>query len=432
MNTMVASWLLIGSLVVMLVLRMPISFALGFSSIVTALYLNLNLLTLCQKMVSGMQSFSLLAIPFFLLAGEIMGQGGISQKMVDVANVLVGRFRGGLAYVNCLGSMFFGGISGSPVADVSSLGVIEVDMMEKGGYDKDFSVAITVASACQATLIPPSHNMVIYALAAGSGVSIGKLLLAGAVPGVMLGVGLMVLTFIFSRIRNFPRGEKVTLREAVRIFADGFLGLLTAVIIIGGVTAGVCTATEAAAVACVYAFFITFFVYREIPLKAMKKILRNTLSTLSMVMALMATAQMFSYLLAYLRIPAMLTNLLMNISSNPVVILLLINFLLLFLGCIMDMAPLIIICTPVLLPVVTQLGMSPIQFGVLLILNLSIGLCTPPVGSALFVGCSVGKISMAKATKAMLPFYLVMVVVLLLVTFVPQLSTVLPDLVMGA
>lgn len=432
MNTMAASWLLIGSLVAMLVLRMPISFALGFSSILTALYLDLNLLTLCQKMVSGMQSFSLLAIPFFLLAGEIMGQGGISQKMVNVANVLVGRFRGGLAYVNCLGSMFFGGISGSPVADVSSLGVIEVDMMEKAGYDKDFSVAVTVASACQATLIPPSHNMVIYALAAGSGVSIGKLLLAGAVPGVMLGLGLMVLTFIFSRMRNFPRGEKVTLREAVRIFADGFLGLLTAAIIIVGVTAGVCTATEAAAVACVYAFIITFFVYREIPLSAMKKILRNTLSTLSMVMALMATAQMFSYLLAYLRIPAMLTELLMNISSNPAVILLLINFLLLFLGCIMDMAPLIIICTPVLLPVVTQLGMSPIQFGVLLILNLSIGLCTPPVGSALFVGCSVGKISMSKATKAMLPFYLVMVAVLLLVTFVPQFSTVLPDLIMGA
>jgi tripartite ATP-independent transporter DctM subunit len=430
-DTVTATWILLGSLGIFLVARTPIAFALGFSSLLTAWYLDLSFLTLTQKMVSGIQSSSLLAIPFFLLSGEIMAQGGISRKLVDVAKVLVGRWRGGLAQVNCLGSMFFAGISGSPVADVASLGPIAIPMMVKSGYDKDFAVALTVSASCQATLIPPSHNMIIYALAAGGGVSIGKLLLAGAVPGVLVGAGAMVVSYVLARMRDLPRGEAVSFRVAVKVIYDGFLGLLTAFIITAGVIAGIFTATESSAVACVYAFIVTFFVYREIGLKQMRSILFNTMITLSMVMALMATAQMFGYLLALLRIPDAITGALLAFSDNKIAVLLLINIVLLGLGCIMDMAPLIIICTPALLPAVKELGMDPIQFGVMLILNLSIGLCTPPVGSALFVGCAVGKLSMAQVTRAMLPFFAVLIVVLVLVTFVPSVSLMLPKLMMG-
>lgn len=331
---------------------------------------------------------------------------------------MVGRVRGGLAQVNVLASMFFGGISGSAVADTSSIGAMLIPMMKENGYDDDYSVAVTVTSSCQGVIIPPSHNMIIYSLAAG-GVSVGRLFLGGIVPGIMLGLAIMAISYIIAVKRGYPRGEKIPFKEKIRISLNAFLGLFTAIIIIGGVLTGIFTATESAAVACLYAFIITFFVYREIPLKKMNDILYNSLKTLALVLSLIAAAKAFGHMLALLQVPALATNALLSITNNKIILLLLINGLILILGCIMDMAPLILILTPILLPVVTSLGMDPIQFGIVLILNLGIGLCTPPVGGALFVGCAIGNVSIEKMTKSLLPFYLTMIIVLLLITFVP-------------
>lgn len=429
-DTSLAIVLLLGSFGVFLLLRISITFSLIVSSILTAFYLKIPLMAIVQRMVQGVNVFSLLAIPFFILAGEIMGAGGISRRLIVFSNLLVGRVRGGLAQVNVLASMFFGGISGSAVADVSSIGTMLIPMMKEKGYDADYSVAVTVTSACQGIIIPPSHNMIIYSLAAG-GVSVGRLFLGGFLPGVVLGLALMIMSYIIAVKRKYPKEGRYTLKEAIRITKEAVLGMFTAIIIIGGVISGVFTATESAAIACVYAFFITFFVYREIPLKAMNRILQNCLKTLAMVMSLIAAASAFGWLLAFLKVPALATEALLSVTQNRIALLLLINLLLLLMGCIMDMAPLILITTPILYPVVVgSLGMSPIQFGILLMLNLGIGLCTPPVGSALFVGCAIGKISIEKAAKAMLPFYLIMVVVLMLVTFIPEISLTVPNWVM--
>lgn len=422
--------LLLGSFIVLLLIRVPISFSLIFSSLITATYLKIPLMAVVQQMVQGVRSFSLLAIPFFIIAGEMMSQGGISRRVVLFASVMVGRVRGGLAQVNCVDSMLFGGISGSAVADVSSIGSIIIPMMKEKGYDDDFSVALTVTSACQGVIIPPSHNMIIYSLAAG-GVSVGRLFLGGFIPGILLGVSLMILSYYYAVKRNYPKERKYSLKEALLITKDAFLGLFTAVLIMGGVISGVFTATESAAVAVVYTFFITFFVYREIPFRAMKSILYNSLKTLAMVMSLIAAASAFGWIMAYLRIPALATQALLSITDNKVILLLLVNVLLLLLGMIMDMAPLILITTPILYPVfVGSLGMSPIHFGIMLILNLAIGLTTPPVGSALFVGCAIGHIRMEKVTKALLPMWGAMVAVLMLITFVPEITMFIPDLIM--
>lgn len=426
----IAIAILLISFIVLLIIRVPVTFALAVSSVLTAIYFDVPLLVIVQKMAKGIESSSLMAIPFFILAGEIMGAGGISRRLIEFSNVLIGRVRGGLAQVNILASMFFGGISGSAVADTSSIGAMLIPMMKDNGYDDDYSVAVTVTSSCQGVIIPPSHNMIIYSLAAG-GLSVGKLFLGGFIPGVILGVALMIVSYIIAVKRGYPKGKKFSFRESVRISAGAFFGLLTAVIIIGGVLSGVFTATESAAVACVYAFFVTFFVYREIKISAMNKILYNSLKTLALVLSLIAAAKAFGHMLALLQVPALATQALLTITENKILLLLLINLLVLLLGCIMDMAPLILILTPILLPVVTSLGMDPIQFGVVLILNLAIGLCTPPVGGALFVGCAIGKVSIEKMTKSLLPFYAVMVIVLLLITFIPQLVMFVPNLLMG-
>ena len=428
--TGIAILLLVGGFLILIIARVPIPLALMASTAVTMLYLNLPLMTMVQQMAKAINSFSLMAVPFFILAGEIMGAGGISDKMVDFANAVVGRFRGGLAYVNCLDSMFFGGISGSAVADVSSLGSIVVPMMEKSGYDRDFSIALTVTTSCQGILIPPSHNMIFFALAAG-GVSVGKLFLGGAIPGVMLGLMLMVHCRYISHKRQYPKGEALGLREILKITADALLALFTAVIIMGGVTLGWFTATESAAIACIYAFIISFFVYKKLKLRDIPQILGNVIRTLCLSFSLIAAAGAFGYVLAFLKVPALVTQFLLDVTNNKVLLLLLINLMLLVLGCIMDMAPIIFIVTPILLPVVKALGMDPVHFGVMMIFNLAIGLCTPPVGSALFVGCAVGKSSIEKVTREMLPMYAVMLIGLLLVTFVPALSTWLPNLIMG-
>lgn len=426
----IAIAILLISFILLLIFRVPVTFALGLSAVFSALYFEVPLLVIVQKMAKGIESPSLMAIPFFILAGELMGAGGISRRIIGFANVLIGRVRGGLAQVNVLASMFFGGISGSAVADTSSIGAMLIPMMKDDGYDDDYSVAVTVTSSCQGVIIPPSHNMIIYSLAAG-GVSVGKLFLGGMVPGIILGIALMIVSYIIAVKRDYPKGKKIGFVEAIKISADAFFGLMTAVIIIGGVLSGIFTATESAAIACVYAFVVTFFVYREIPLRAMNTILYNSLKTLAMVLSLIAAAKSFGHMLALLQVPALATKALLSFSDNRVVLLLLITFLVLVLGCIMDMAPLILILTPILLPVVTQLGMDPIHFGVVLILNLAIGLCTPPVGGALFVGCAVGKVSIEKVTKAMLPFYAAMVIVLLIITFIPQIVMFVPNLLMG-
>lgn len=419
--------LLFGTFFVFIIARVPITFALAGSTAITMLYVHVPLMSLVQQMSKSVNSFSLMAIPFFILAGEIMCVGGISDRLLAFANALVGRFRGGLSHVNILASMFFGGISGSAVADVSSLGSVEIPMMVKAGYTSEFSTAITVTGACQGVLIPPSHNMIIYSLAAG-GVSVGALFLAGFIPGVLLGCCLLVVSVYMSIKHKYPKGRAVGLKEALRITKDAILALGTAFIIFFGTALGFFTATESAAIACIYAFIVSFFIYRELKLSMIPRVLMNTIKTIAMVFSLIAAAGAFGWMMAFLKVPTLITQGVLGISDNPIIILLAMNLLLLFLGAVMDMAPLIVIMTPILLPVATACGMSPIQFGVMLIYNLAIGLCTPPVGSALFVGCGISKQPIERVGKTMLPMYAMMIVGLMLVTFIPQISMALPSM----
>ena len=432
-----AGIILIGGFFALMMIKVPVTFAMLISTFLSMLLIpGTNPTTIVRMMFDGVSNFTMLAIPFFIVMGEIMAVGQISDKIVDLANLAVGRFRGGLAYVNCLDSMFFGGISGSAVADVSSLGSVVIPMMEKQGYDREFSVGLTVTTACQGVLIPPSHNMVIYALAAGGGVSIGQLFYAGFVPGIGLGLGFMLICFFLGKKYNFPKGEKMFKDEKVRwigkdengklkfgpcmgIVGKAILPMFTLVIIMVGTGVGIFTATESSAVACFYTFILTYFVFRTDKIRNFGTVIKNSLKTLSVVLTLIASAKAFAYMMTRLRIPEAITNGLIGVTDNAVVLLLIINVLLLILGCFMDMAPLIMIMTPILLPVVTELGMSTVHFGILLIFNLAIGLCTPPVGSALFVGCAVGKTSLESTSKKMLPLFAVMIVGLLLVTYVP-------------
>lgn len=427
----IATIVLLGSFALMMLARIPVAFSLLLSAVFSALACGQGLSTLVQQMVKGIDNFTLLAIPFFIAMGEIMGVGGISSKIVDFANLLVGRFRGGLAYINCLDSMFFGGISGSAVADVSSLGSVVIPMMKEQGYDEDFAVGLTVVTSCQGVLIPPSHNMVIYALAAGIGGSIAELLIAGVIPGILLGFSLMGLCYLMSGKYKFPRCEPVPKGQRLKILINAFFPMLTLVIIMGGVALGVFTVTESAAIACVYAFILTYFIFRSASFKTLGTVLKNTLKTLAIVLTLIAAAKSFAYMMTLLRIPDAMTAALTGITDNKYLLLMIINLLLLLLGCFMDMAPLILIMTPILLPVVTSpvVGMDPIHFGIMLIFNLALGLCTPPVGSALFVGCAVGKTPIERTSIKILPMFAVMIAVLLLITYVPQITMWLPGII---
>ena len=430
-STAIAAVILFVTFFGLIILRLPVTFSLVASTLAAAFYLQVPVVAIFQRMGQGVYSFSFLAIPFFILAGEIMATGSISTRLVKVADLIIGRFVGGFAQVNILASTFFGAISGSATADVASVGGILIPMMEEQGYDRDFSVNVTVTSACQSMIIPPSHNMIIFALAAG-GLSTGKMFLAGVIPGLLLAVSLMTVTYFIAKKRNYPRGDRYSMKEALVIIKDGILGMMTIAIIMIGVTTGFFTATESAAIACIYSFVVTFFVYRDIPLKTMWVILKRTVRTLAMVLAVIAAANGFCWIMSYLRIPEMATQALLSISDNKYVLLILINVFLLVLGCIMDVAPLIVITTPVLIPVIQQIGMNPIQFGIVLLCNLAIGMCTPPVGATLFAGCAVGKIPIEKCMRGIVPFYAAMVVVLLLVTYVPAVSLFLPNLLMGA
>lgn len=427
----IATLILFGVFLVCLLFRVPIMITLAVSAAATLFYMGGELLIIPQRMVSGVMSSSLVSIPFFIICGEIMGTGGISEELVAAANVFVGHFRGGLAQVNVLASMFFGGISGSAIADIASEGPIILPAMKAAGYDDEFSVAITVSSSIEGLVIPPSHNMIIYSTAAG-GVSIAALYAGGIIPGILMGIAQMFVVAILSRRRNYPREARVGFKVGIKTLFKAIPAIMTIVIIMVGTLSGWFTATESAAFAALYAFIITFFGYRRIPLRAMKGILFNTLKTLSMVMAIIATASAFGYVMALLRIPTKLATLITGVTENRYLILLLIDIVLLLLGMIMDMAPLIIIMTPILLPVVTAVGVSPVHFGVIMMIALGIGLTTPPVGSALYMGCAVGKISIERATKGLIPFYIILVITLFVVTFIPEITLWLPGVMLGA
>jgi tripartite ATP-independent transporter DctM subunit len=394
--------------------------------------MRIPLSTITIRMVASVDSFALIAIPFFILAGEIMGKGGISDRIFNLANVIVGRVRGGLAMVNALDSVFFGMISGSAVASVSAMGPIEIRMMRKQGYPLPFSVALTCTSATMALLIPPSHNMIIYSSAVG-GVSIGRLFMAGLIPGYLIAALLLVYCYIMARIKNFPKGGTFTFKESMKIVGESIMGLMTVFIIIGGVFAGIVTANESAVLACIWAFIVALFVYKGITLKDTIVIMKNTLRTIALVMTLIASAGAFGYMMTILRIPELVTTGLLALTSNKVALLLLINLILLFMGSMMDMAPLILITAPILIRVVTSpaIGMDPVHFGVVMIYNLGIGLLTPPVGTVLFVGSAIGKIKIEETFKALIPFYIVMLIGLLLVTFIPAISMTIPNLMFG-
>lgn len=418
---------LLGSFLIMILLRFPIAYAVGLASVLCLWSQGLSLSTVCQQMVKGISSFSLMAVPFFITMGVLMGSGGISEKLIALANALVGWMRGGLAMVNIVASYFFGGISGSAAADTASLGSILIPMMVKEGYDDDFSTAVTITSSCEGLLVPPSHNMVIYATTAG-GISVGSLFLAGYLPGALLAASLMIGSYIISVKRNYPKGEAFSIVNFVKQLGTSLWALAAVVIVVFGVVGGVFTATESAAIAVIYSLFVSVFVYKGMDWKGVWHALDACIDTLAIVLILISTSSVFGYCLTTLHVPALAANAITSITDNPIVIALLLNLILLVLGCIMDMAPIILIATPILLPLATSIGLDPIQFGIMIILNCGIGLLTPPVGAVLFIGSAVGKVPMERVVKATMPFYICMLITLLLVTFIPQISMFLPNL----
>lgn len=410
------------------VIGAPVAFAMGIAAASAFWYEGFPLLITFQRATAGVSVFSLLAIPFFVFAGEIMLHGGIAQRLVKLASALVGHLKGGLAMVNIFSSMLFGGISGSAVADISALGSLLIPVMKERGYRPDFAVNVTVTSSIAGIVIPPSHNMIIFAVAAGGGISVSKLFLAGVIPGILMSVCLAIAAYILSIKHNYPSEPFPGWGEVGRSAADAIPGFITAVIIVGGTLSGVFTVTESGAFGAIYAVLLTRFYYRDLSFDAFVQSVTGAVRTTAMVMILIAFASSFAYLLALYQVPAKLSTLLVSISDNPIMILLMINVILLILGMIMDMAALILICTPIFLPIAKGLGMDPTQFGIMMLINLGLGLCTPPVGTCLFVGCAVGKIKIEQALKSIWPFYIAILGALLLVTFVPQVSLWLPSL----
>jgi tripartite ATP-independent transporter DctM subunit len=423
----VAIIVLLVSFLVMIFLRFPIAYAVALSSLFCLLYQGLPLTTICQQMVKGISSFSLMAVPFFITMGCLMGSGGISEKLIALANACVGWMTGGMAMVNIVASYFFGGISGSAAADTASLGSILIPMMVDQGYDDDFSTAVTITSSCEGLLVPPSHNMVIYAMSAG-GISVGSLFLAGYVPGALLAVSLMIGSYIISKRRHYPKGDKFSLKNLGKQFLVSFWALAAVIIVVVGVVSGWFTATESAAIAVIYSLIVSVFIYKGLDWKGVWKVLGQCIDTLSIVLILISTSSAFGYCLTTLHVPDLAASAIIGLTRNPVILALLLNLILLVLGCIMDMAPIILIATPILLPIATSIGIDPIQFGIIMILNCGIGLLTPPVGAVLFIGSAVGKVKMERVVKATLPFYLCMIVVLMLLTFIPEISLFLPNL----
>jgi tripartite ATP-independent transporter DctM subunit len=407
----------------------PVAFALGVASLSAFFAEGLPMMIAFQRIISGINVFSLMAIPFFIFAGELMFHGGIAIRLVRFASSAVGAVRGGLGVVNVFSSMLFGGISGSAVADISALGSILIPVMKEKGYDDDYAVNVTVTSSIAGIMIPPSHNMILYAVATGGAVSISKLFLAGVVPGVLMCICLAFVAYVVA----VKRGYKAEVFPGFKVLIINFFvalpGLFTAVIIVGGVLSGVFTVTESGAFGTIYAFVVTIVIYRSLNWKNFKLAVRNAVRTTSMVMILIACAGAFGYMLTFFQIPTKMTIFMLEVSDNPIAILLMINVMLLVLGMIMDMAALILICTPIFLPLAQSIGVDPLQFGMILMMNLGLGLCTPPVGACLFVGCAVGGVPIEKAVRTIWPFYLAIFFALMLITFVPAISLTLPALI---
>jgi tripartite ATP-independent transporter DctM subunit len=417
---------LIGSFVLLMLVGMPVAYALGLAALLGALWIDLPLDAVMIQMASGVNKFSLLAIPCFVLAGAIMAEGGMSRRLVAFAGVLIGFVRGGLSLVNILASTFFGAISGSSVADTASIGSVLIPEMEKNGYPRPFATAVTVSGSVQAILIPPSHNAVIYSMAAGGTVSVAALFMAGVFPGLLLGLSLAVYCLYVARRENYPKGRVIPMKEALKICADAMWGLMTMVIILGGILSGVFTATESASIAVVWAFFVTMFIYRDYKWKDLPKLMHRTVKTVTIVMILIGFAASFGYIMTMMQIPLKITMLFTSLSTEAWVILACINIMLLVLGTLMDMAPLILILTPILMPVIKSIGIDPVHFGMIMMVNLGIGLITPPVGAVLFVGSAVAKVKIEQVVTAMKPFFVILLMVLMLVTYVPQISLWLP------
>jgi tripartite ATP-independent transporter DctM subunit len=423
-------FILIGSFTVLCLLGMPVAYALGLAAIFAALWMGLPLEAVMLKVSDGTDDFALLAIPFFILAGAIMAEGGMAERLVNLAKVFVGFIRGGLAFVNILASTFFGAISGSSIADTASIGSVMIPQMIRNGYPRLFAVNVTIAGSLQPLLIPPSHNAVIYSLAAGGSISIAHLFMAGVIPGLLLGLSLMGLCLIIARRRNFPKGEVIPPRRAIRIAIEAFWGLVSVFIILGGILGGIFTPTESAAVACIYAFLVTMFVYRDYKWRELPLLVARVVRTVGMVMIMIGFSVAFGYMMALMQVPLKATQFFLTIADNKYMLLLLINILLLFLGTFMDLAPMLLICTPIFLPVIKQFGIDPVHFGIIMILNLGIGLLTPPVGPTLVVGCAIGKVTMEAVSRSILPFYIPMLIVLVLVTYIPELTLWLPRLLL--
>ncbi len=423
--------LLFGIFFAAMIAGVPVAFALGIATVAGFLYEGLPLFVAFQRVLSGVSVFSLLAIPFFIFAGDLMMQGGIAARLVRLAAAAVGSVRGGLGLVNVSASMLFGGISGSAVADTSALGSILMPVMKEKGYDADYAVNVTVTSSIAGVVIPPSHNMILYSVAAG-GVSVSRLFIAGVVPGVLMCLCLAVAAYLVAIRRGYMGEPFPGWRTLCLSFVVAIPGLLTAVIIVGGVLSGVMTVTESGAFGAIYALLVTLLVYRELTWEGFKAAVLNSVKTTALVMILVATASAFAYLLALYRVPEALAGSLTAVSDNPVVILLMLNLILLVLGMIMDMAALILICTPIFLPVVRGMGMDPVQFGIIMMMNLGLGLTTPPVGSCLFVGCAIGGVRLEQAVKTIWPFYVAILAALMLTTYVPALSLTLPALIGGS
>jgi len=419
---------LLGCFALAVVIGAPVAFALGISALAAFWFEGLPLMVGFQRIVSGINVFSLLAIPFFIFAGELMFHGGIAMRLVKFASAAVGAVRGGLGIVNVFSSMLFGGISGSAIADISALGSILVPVMKEKGYDADYAVNVTVTSSIAGIIIPPSHNMIIYAIAAGGGLSISKLFLAGVVPGVLMCLCLAAAAYLVAVKRGYSAEQFPGWHALLLSFIGAIPGLMTAVIIVGGVLSGVFTVTESGAFGAIYAFVVTLLVYRSITWENFKTAVASAVRTTAMVMILIACAGAFAYMLTFYRVPNLTVEFLTGLTDNPILILLMINAVLLILGMIMDMAALILICTPIFLPVANALGIDPVQFGMILLVNLGLGLCTPPVGSCLFVGCAVGRLPMEKAVRTIWPFYLAILFALMLITFIPAISLTLPRL----
>lgn len=420
--------ILIVSFVIFLAIGVPIAYSIGLSAILT-MVISIDMIpsftTLSQRIATALDSFALLAIPFFIFAGQLMNRGGIAIRLIDFSKVLVGRLPGGLAFVNIMANMLFGAISGSAAASASAIGSFMHPRMVKEGYDKAFSASVNITSATTGLTIPPSNILIVYSLASG-GVSIAALFIAGYVPGILTGLALMGVAAAFAYRKNYPVGKKTGLKESLIKFLDAIPSFLLLVIVIGGILAGIFTATEASAVAVLYTFILAM-IYKEIKIKDLPGIILKTVGTTAIVMLLVGTSMGLSWVLSYENIPQEVSASLLSVSDNPIVILLVINIILLLVGVFMDMTPAVLIFTPIFLPIVTtQLGLDPIHFGIIMVLNLSVGLCTPPVGSLLFIGCSVADVGIGQVVKPLLPLFIAMILVLLVITYVPELSLWLP------